>query len=165
MNIQALALSSWGAAPCRESFLIGKMPTRLFACSAACADPDYGLHVTVLDPPRVRVRASPLSLTRSPTKSLWKRINFSFPCRTYRSSVKAVMRLHPSIAEPKRSAFTLTPVLQACRRFFGVPVYLFVQERGGGKGRKSALLLEFIFQHQTFCGPLSRLSAGPSASV
>jgi hypothetical protein len=33
LKIQALALSSCGAAPCRESFLIGKMPSACFLAS------------------------------------------------------------------------------------------------------------------------------------
>ena|SRR2546430_1378063 len=128
LQIQELAISHGCALPCREPFLIGKMPTRLFVCSAARAVPKHnGLHVTVLTPLVHASGRPPFLDARSPTKSLWNRINFSFPYRTYRSSIKRVMRFHPSIAEPKGSAFNLTHVLQACLRFFGLPVSLFVQ--------------------------------------
>ena len=50
LEIHGLAPLSCGANPCREPFLIGNMPTRLFACSAAPASPARGLHVTVLAP-------------------------------------------------------------------------------------------------------------------
>src|SRR5215475_14446660 len=48
LKIQGLALSHGRVLPCREPFLIGNMPTRLFACFAARVAPQRGLHVTLL---------------------------------------------------------------------------------------------------------------------
>ena len=59
-----------------ETFLIGKMPTRLFACSSARAAPERGLPVPVLVP-LVHASGSPPFLdSRFPTKSLWNRMTF-----------------------------------------------------------------------------------------
>ena len=129
LQIQELAISHGCALPCREPFLIGKMPTRLFACSSVRAAPARGLHMTLLVPLVLALEGPPFLAARFPTKSLWNRINFSFPCRTYRSSIKGVMRFHPGIAEPKRSALNLTHVSQACLSLFGSHVSFGPTER------------------------------------
>ena len=103
------------------------MPTRLIARSQARAAPESDLHGTVFTPLVHASSIPPFLDAPYPTKSLLNRTIFSFHYRTYRRSIKAVMRFYSSIAEPKESAFKLTHVLQACRRFFGLPVYLFVQ--------------------------------------
>ena len=88
-------------------------PTRVLLPNAACTYPCLSLPVHGIE-------ASLLTLT------LTSRYNlsgigqfFPFPRLVNRSSIKRVISFRPIIAEPKRSAFTLTHVLQACRRFFG----------------------------------------------
>jgi hypothetical protein len=53
-----------------ETFLIGKMPTRLFACSSAFVSPARRRHVTVLAPSCARGQGVPLSLRRAPRQNL-----------------------------------------------------------------------------------------------
>ena len=69
------------------------MPTRLLARSHARAAPERDVHVTVLTPLVHASSISPFLDAPYPTKLLWSRTIFPFPYRTYRRSIKRVMRL------------------------------------------------------------------------